>query len=376
MSETFTRRDFVKGIGAGAALISTVINSSCQSLSQTTKSVKKFASRDAAMKTFTKAMWVHIGASFPGGAKDVPIVLDKWADAGFNLLILRIRMSDGKPLYQRTKYPVADIAKDWDPVGVINEEAQKRGMRVHPWTQVFRGARSDFARPNPGYLGVNRQGENVDDFLCAAQDPVQDWSYSFYKELMDNYETAGIHLDFIRYTGSTCWCDHCRQTFKRETGMDMEQMEKGSPEWARYISQRANNINRFVRRIQEEATKRDKELSAAVYASYPNCIESVGQDWLIWAHEKWVDYVLPMNYYGDEDRFNNNAKIHIGGVNESIPVFEGVALNLPRRPWEIQLSPEQLYERSLSVRKMGFQGVCYFVSQHLTDEHLAWIKGI
>jgi uncharacterized lipoprotein YddW (UPF0748 family) len=154
----------------------------------------------------------------------------------------------------------------------------------------------------------------------------------------------------------------------------MDQMEKGSAEWARYISQRVNNINHFVRRIQEEATKRDKELSAAVYASYPRCIESVGQDWLTWAHEKWVDYVLPMNYYGDEERFNNNAKIHIGGVNQSIPVFEGVALNLPRNPWNIQLSPKELLERSRSVRDMGFEGVCYFVSQHLTDDHLKWIK--
>jgi uncharacterized lipoprotein YddW (UPF0748 family) len=329
---------------------------------------------EASKNAFTKAMWVHIGASFPNGARDVPYVLDKWADAGFKLLILRIRMSDGKPLFQRTIHPVADIARDWDPVGIIDEEARKRGMRVHPWCQVFRGGESEFARSNAGYLGVNRDGQNVDHFLCAAQDAVQDWSYSFYEELMDNYETAGIHLDFIRYAGYTCYCDYCRQTFRRETGIEMDMMEKGSAEWARWISQRVNNINRFVRRIKMEAAKRNKELSAAVYASYPHCIESVGQDWLNWAHEKWVDFVLPMNYYGDEDRFKQNAQIHIGGVNRSIPVFEGVALNLPRRPWEIKLSPEQLLERSQSVKDMGFQGICYFVSQHLTDEHLEWIK--
>jgi len=371
-----TRRTFIKELGAGATLATTGLASSCQTPSEKSKPGTKTANREAAFKTFTKAMWVHIGATFPGGAKDVPKILDKYADAGFNLLILRIRMSDGKPLYQRTNHPVADIAKDWDPVGVINDEAKKRGMKVHPWCQVFRGSRSKFALNDTKCHGINRDGNNVDDFLCAAQGPVQDWSYSFYQELMDNYDTAGIHLDFIRYAGHTCWCEYCKETFKRETGIEMEQMEKGSAEWARYISQRVNNINHFVRRMQEEATKRDKELSAAVYAGYPNCIESVGQDWLTWAHEKWVDYVLPMNYYGDIDRFTNNAKIHIGGVNGSIPVFEGVGIKLPRKPWEIDLNPEQLLERTQLVKDLGFQGVCYFVSQRMTDEHLKMLKNL
>jgi len=375
MSEKKSRRNFIKNAGLTTALITGGITSSFQS-DKKKKPLKKIAAREAAMKGFTKALWVHIGASFPNGANDVPFILDKWADAGFNLLILRIRMSDGKTLYQRTNHIVSQIAGEWDPVAVINKEAEKRNMRVHPWCQVFRGARSKFAISHPEFLGINQEGENVDDFLCAAQDEVQDWSYSFYEELMENYDIAGIHLDFVRFAGYTCWCDHCKKVFKRETGIEQEKIEAGSAEWARWITQRVHNINRFVIRVQQEATRRDKETSAAVYASYPRCVETVGQDWLTWAHENWVDYVLPMNYYGDEERFRHNAKIHINGVNKKIPVFEGVATNLPGGPFDIQLSPEELLERSQIVKKMGYQGICYFVSQHLTDEHLDKIKSL
>ena len=106
------------------------------------------------------------------------------------------------------------------------------------------------------------------------------------------------------------------------------------------------------------------------------CRPRLHRRWLTWAHEKWVDYVLPMNYFGDVDRFTNNAKIHIGGVNGSVPVFEGVGVNLPNKPWEINQSPEQLLEHTRLVKDMGFQGVCYFVSQHLTDEHLEMLKNL
>ncbi len=372
-SEKHSRRNFIKN----AALATTMVGGGFSSSFHAGRSIgqpKKSEARIAAMEEFTKALWVHIGASFANGVKDVPYVLDKWANAGFKLLILRIRMSDGKTLYQRTKHKVAEIAKNWDPVAAINEEAQKRNMRVHPWCQVFRGARSEFAISRPDLLGINQLGENVDDFLCAAQDEVQEWSYSYFEELMENYDTAGIHLDFVRFAEHTCWCNYCKKVFKRETGIELAKIKSGSAEWARWITQRVHHINRFVIMIQQEAKRRNKETSAAVYASYPRCVETVGQDWLTWAHERWVDYILPMNYYGEKKRFRQNAAIHINGVNNKTPVFEGVACNLPGSPFNIQLSPDELLERSQYVKEMGYQGICYFVSQHLTDEHLKKIK--
>ena len=57
-----------------------------------------------------------------------------------------------------------------------------------------------------------------------------------------------------------------------------------------------------------------------------------------------------------------------------VPVFEGVANKLPDEVFKIDLTAEQLLERSRSVKDMGFQGICYFVSESLSDEDLKMIK--
>ncbi len=313
---------------------------------------------------------------FCSGKGDVPRVLDKWAEAGFNLLIPAVRGATGETLYHATEHPVSKYAKDWDPLAVINEEAKLRGMQVHPWISVFRGGRSAFANAHPEFVGKNQQGETEDHFLCAAQDEVQEWAFSFFKEIMDNYDVAGIHHDYVRYNDYLCWCDHCKKVFKREAGIKMDEMEKGSAEWTKWMTMRVHHINKFVWRVQKESKKSGKETSAAVFASYPHCIESVAQDWVTWAHEKWVDYLLPMNYWGDKEKFNKLAKRHLESVNKSVPLFEGVANKLPDEVFNIDLFPEQLFELSQHVKTMGFQGICYFVSESLSDEDLKMIKKV
>ena len=372
-SGKFNRRDVLKGIAAGTALMSAGIPVSGNPATKPGKS-RKTRARQAAMNTFTKALWVHIQRSFPGGAGDVPGVLDKWADAGFNLIIPHVRSSTGETLYRRTKHKISADAATWDPVEVLNAEAVKRGMRIHPWCSVFVGAQSDFAREHPEYIGKDSNGKTSGDFLCAAQEPVQDWAFSYFEEMMDNYDIAGIHHDYIRYDDYLCWCDHCRAVFKRETGMEMDKMEKGSPEWARWITGRVHHINRFVKRVQDAATAKDKETSAAVFATYPDCVVSVAQDWLTWAGEQWVDFLLPMNYWGEVNLFNRLADIHLNGVNKQVPVFEGVANHLPTEIFKIDLSAEELLDRSRWVKNAGFQGICYFAAGTLTDDDLKMIR--
>jgi hypothetical protein len=173
-----------------------------------------------------------------------------------------------------------------------------------------------------------------------------------------------------------CWCDHCKAVFRRETGIEMNEMKRGTAEWTRWMTMRVQHINKFVRRVQQEAKKSGKETSAAVFATYPNCIESVAQDWVTWAHEKWVDYLLPMNYWGDREKFDRLAERHLESVNSSVPVFEGVANHLPDEVFDIDLSPEELLKLSQHVKSMDFQGICYFVSESLSDEDLQKIRQI
>jgi uncharacterized lipoprotein YddW (UPF0748 family) len=344
---------------------------SCQVLN---KNSKKGLSQREAGKGFTKAMWVYLDRSFKNGKEDMPRLMDKWADAGFTLLIPEIRRGDAKTHYSRTKHEVSDYAKGWDPLEVFNLEAKKRGMKVHPWCHVFRGVQSKFAQEHPEFIGITKDGKSDGGFLCSARDEVHDWTFKFYEELMNNYDVAGVHLDYIRYRSGMCWCDYCKGIFKRETGVEMADMKEGSPAWSRWITQRVYHINRFVKRLQDRAIEKDMETSAAVYAAYPDCIPDVGQDWLTWVHGGLVDLILPMNYWGNEEKFNRFADIHISAVNNKLPVFEGFSNHNPGKPFEVDLTPEGLFQRSKNIKYKGFQGVCYFSSSSLSDKDLNQIK--
>ena len=109
-------------------------------------------------------------------------------------------------------------------------------MQVHPWISVFRGGRSEFAAEHPEFIGRNQEGGTGDHFLCAAQDGVQEWAFSFFTEILDNYNVAGIHHDYIRYDDYLCWCDNCRNVFRRETGIEMDDMERGSEPWTKWMT--------------------------------------------------------------------------------------------------------------------------------------------
>ena len=127
MNKQFTRRNFMKGMGASMAFTAGGISLSCDA---NDKKASIISDSGPKLKGFVKALWIHVAKSFPNGKEDVPLVLDKWAEAGFNLLIPHVRGATGETLYKHTKHTVASYAQDWDPLEVINQEAKKRGIQV------------------------------------------------------------------------------------------------------------------------------------------------------------------------------------------------------------------------------------------------------
>lgn len=173
-------------------------------------------------------IFMHVSRT---GKKDVPKVLDKWADARLDFLITTGKLLEkGEVLYQRTGHPISEGAKEWDPLEVLDAETKKRGMKLYTWIPAFLSATGRFGMAHLEYVGCKKGSDKKGNIFCPAQDEVQDWAFSFYEEVMKNYDIAGIHLDFIRYSEEYCWCDYCKKAFKRETGIEMEEMKPGSAE--------------------------------------------------------------------------------------------------------------------------------------------------
>jgi uncharacterized lipoprotein YddW (UPF0748 family) len=73
-----------------------------------------------------------------------------------------------------------------------------------------------------------------------------------------------------------------------------------------------------------KAFKPEVDISAAVFNSYPSCRTSVGQDWVYWVEQGYLDFLCPMDYTDSLTRFENLVNNQLAYVAGRMPVYPGV----------------------------------------------------
>ncbi len=172
-------------------------------------------------------------------------------------------------------------------------------------------------------------GSNEEEFLfiCPNNDSTVDRIFTLYRSLMDNLDLDGVMLDRIRYpsfvngfeTLYTCFCDHCRQRFASQTGIDLESLRSRVQELIDFLSTwrpdnlpvwqhleafyttsdleelvrfRKSSIQRVVGRFSEYA--RSRGLSVGLDLFSPSLAGMVGQDYE--SLSSCCDWIKPMSY--------------------------------------------------------------------------------
>ncbi len=107
--------------------------------------------------------------------------------------------------------------------------------------------------------------------------------------LWDKY---GLVMDREYPQYDYCYCDHCVEGFKEQSGIDIRSVEDPAEveEWKQY---RYDLITGIVNRLSESVHSSGKKISAAVFPG-PNSVarKIVRQEW-----DKWnLDAFYPMNY--------------------------------------------------------------------------------
>jgi uncharacterized lipoprotein YddW (UPF0748 family) len=266
---------------------------------------------------------------------------------------------------------VADVnpeCPEWDPLRVLIDACQGKGIKVHTWFCVFReGEGSRLLRGNPDFAA------QVPDpnWACACREEVQDYEYDLCRSVAERYSPDGLHLDYIR-TGEPCRCEFCRERML-ERGIDITKLtwnpwylnDSDLEAWTEW---RVSRITDFVRRIHGSTRQLDMELSAAVFAGYPDCIYIQGQDWVEWARADLIDYLFPMNYTTSLRYAIARTISHLALVRGNVPVWEGLAMAM--QPHQPHIIPELVR----SVRDAGAQGAVLFHYPFLSDQDLKAIK--
>lgn len=314
-----------------------------------------------------RAVWDHYGLGlYPGNWKRTGREL---ASRGITDVFSNVAWP-GLALYASPTLAVADIARArGDLLAAGLEGAHAAGLRLHAWKVCWR---TDKAPPelqrrwrSEGRMQVSDAGRGL-DWLCPTDPRNRGAELAAVRELATRHrDLDGIHLDYIRYPDShACYCPGCRARFERQGGAAVaawpRDVRAGGAREDAFLAWRAAQVTAFVRDCRSElrAANPRLQLSAAVYGSYPSCVRSVGQDWVRWVRDGWLDFACPMNYTEDPAKFARYVELQMQGLGRGFErkLVPGLGVTAA----ESHLTAAATIDQVLLARRSGAGGFALF----------------
>ena len=246
----------------------------------------------------------------------------------------------------------------YDPLRFAIDECHKRGMELHAWVVAIPVGKWN-------NIGCKRLRDRIPNLLMKKEDEgymnpeksqTADYIAKICREIVDNYDVDGIHLDYIRYP------ENWKYTVSRQQGRE--------------------NITRIVRKIHQtiKAVKPWVKLSCSPVGKYSdltryssrgwNAYETVCQDAQGWLREGLMDQLYPMMYF----RGDNFYPFAVDWAENTYgrTLAPGLGIWLLSRGGEGSNWPLMDITRELNVLRHLGMGHTYFRSRFFTDN----VKGI
>jgi len=310
-----------------------------------------------------RAFWNHSGTGAYDG--DWERSAKELAAAGFNMVLPNMLWA-GRAHYASDVLPRSKTYQEHgDQIAQCVAACKRHGVEVHVWKVNWNlsGAPKDFVEKmrREGRTQVNIAGEPV-DWLCPSHPENLRLELESMLEVARKYDVDGLHFDYIRYPNrSGCYCDGCRERFQADTGLTVADWPKDCYSGAlhdQYHDWRCEQITRLVAAVHREAKKIRPELkiSAAVFGAYPQCRETVGQDWVAWVKAGYLDFICPMDYTESDLSFTNLVTNQLELVGGRIPLYPGIGATASRSA----LSPDRVVGQIHIARSLGAAGFTIF----------------
>lgn len=326
-----------------------------------------------------RGVWDHSGVGlFPG---DWPRTASLLRSHGINAVFANLAWG-GLAHYPSQVLPSSYSHKsNGDQAAQFVRAAHAQGLQAHAWivcANLGEAPKAFVERMRKEGRTAQGPDGKASSWLNLAHPANQDLIVAVVRELASHYELDGIHLDYIRYPGSLYDCSPwTRAEFARARGRPVARWPgdvlPGGACAAEFQQWRVERINALVKRVRAELKRirPEAKLSAAVYAEYPDCMSTVGQDWAQWIREGWVDFVCPMTYTENLARFSSDVARHqrVKGVQGRVYPGIGVTAN------ESRLMPDQTIEQILAARSAGARGfVLFSLGTELRDATLPVLR--
>lgn len=243
-------------------------------------------------------------------------ILDNCKAMGMNAVFLQVRAASDS-FYKSSIYPWSQWltgsqgtapSDDFDPLRYWISEAHERGIEVHAWVNPYRATKNSAggslsslalnnpARQHPEYCVLYSDGNYYYD---PALPEVRQLVIDGIKEIIDNYDVDGIHMDDYFYPGTSFNDDASYQKYNRGIS------DRG--DWRR------DNVNLLIKGIKEAVDSSGKDIdfgispcgiwankSSTPYGSDTAGMEAYYQlyaDTRLWAQSEWIDYIAPQIYW-------------------------------------------------------------------------------
>lgn len=322
--------------------------------------------------------WPKTQATTPQGIEnqkqELVAMLDTLQAMKVNTVLLQTRVR-GDLIYPSAIEPFSHLftgtvgrSPGYDPLAFAIEECHKRGMQLHAWIVTMPVGKDDHVAM-VGKMSLPHRKRS----LCSHYDgawymepgnpATSDYIVSIVKEIVENYDVDGIHLDYVRYPDKN----------------------KGYPDAALYrkygkgrslASWRRSNITRIVKSVYAcvKDLKPWVRVSCATLGKYDHLTRYSSLGWDAynvgfqaaqqWARDGIVDMILPMLYFNGNNFYpfvldwqENACGRHIVpgiGAYRLLPEYGG---------WK----PLELIRQLCTSRSAGTSGTAMFRAEHLTS---------
>ena len=338
-----------------------------------------------------RGMWLDRGTIVKAKSEaDLVKVFDRMAEARINTVFFET-VNSGYTIYPSKIAPQQNpLVKGWDPLKTATKLAHERGIELHAWVWTFAavnqrhneilGLPRNYLGPvlakHPDWAATDHEGSRFHYnsrkvFLDPANPEVQQYLSSLLREIAQEYDVDGIHLDYIRYpfqspTGklSYGYGKAAREQFYQQTGVDPMSLNPNHYLWSEWIEFRTEQIDNFVGMVSQDLKQLRPELTIST-AVFPmpkqERLTKIQQHWEKWLSKEWIDMLVPMTYAKDADRLDELASPLLREFDR------GKALLLPGIRL-LNISEVAALDQMQLLRGMSTEGYALFAAENLNAD--------
>lgn len=304
-----------------------------------------------------RAVWCHS----PFSVADWDAACRHLRECGFNAVILNV--CNAAISYYPSKYlrQHERARQEGDQIVRVAKACAANGLELHAWRVNWNPGSDQQRIEQLRADGLNAVAFNGQPgtWLCPSQPINRQHELDTMREIVANYDVAGIHFDYIRYANSNyCYCSHCRARFEDQIGHPVANWPgdvlEGELREA-YLEFRRQQINVVVEQVSRETRqmKPNMKVSAAVFGEWPASRVSIGQDAKFWVEQGWLDFVCPMNYTNDTNYLRRLTEAQVRAVAGRCPLYIGIGA------WRHE-SIATLVDQIQATRELGADGFVLF----------------